>query len=292
MNTRKKTAAGRIGALLATLGMLVLSSGIALMVTASPASAENCDNSNEGCYWQSLPDEICEKDNSAAEGGAYTMPAPPEDRVWSKLIIKKGSGNIGVENQVFNNPVAAGTYTWQGFDPKQSGGWSHAILCSVPEQEEEEPQVTNASVTPVQPSCANGNVASYTTSGEHVTFGESAAPAPGTSIVVTATTVAGWEFDGGATEKAFPLDFAAAETPCTFVDPPKGEDPPTVVVDPPTVAVDPPSSTVVTPTVVNAGLGDLAGDVRAEQGLALVLAGMIMVMAAGGLGLVRVSGRI
>lgn len=284
MNTRRKTAAGRIAALLATLGMLALSSGLALMLTATSASAEAGPKPcTEGTGW-------IEVDVSAL---TFTYDAP-DDKLISEVCAKgpnehplffAGPFNPGLESYDFD----AADYGWLN-DNDQVQEISH-IGVRLVDPPEEEPLVTTASVTPVQPTCDNGNVAGYTTGGEHVTFGESAAPAPGTSIVVTATTEAGWEFEGGQTEKAFPLDFDVAETPCTFVDPPDGEDPPTVVVDPPTV-VDPPSSTVVTPTVVNAGLGDLAGDVRAEQGLALVLAGMIMVMAAGGLGLVRISGRI
>ena len=111
--------------------MLVMSSGAALMLTAPAANAVVGPNQPE--YWETLPGETCVKTDVGAEDGGVVVPSEPDGRDWSKLIIKKGSGNIGVENQVFNNPAVGQTFTWVGFDPKQSGGWSHYILCSVPE---------------------------------------------------------------------------------------------------------------------------------------------------------------
>jgi hypothetical protein len=67
---------------------------------------------------------------------------------------------------------------------------------------------------------------------------------------------------------------------CTSVSPP--------TVTPPTSATQDATDAVVTPTVVEAGLaGSVTEDLRARQGLALVVAGMVLLMAAGGLGLVR-----
>lgn len=220
MNTKNKLIARRATGLIGAAGTLVLSSGVALMVSAGPAAADA--GPNDAPYWQQLPGELCEKTDSGAEEGGYTVPAEPEGRDWSKLILKKGSGNIGEENQVFNNPVAGQTYTWQGFDDKQDGGWSHSILCSVPEPPAEEP----------------------------------------------------------------PAEQPPAEKP-PVVEPPVVEPP---VVDPPADVPPTTKTKVVTPTVVAAGLGDVA-DQRAEQGLALAAAGAAMVLGAGGLGLVKLGGR-
>jgi hypothetical protein len=65
------------------------------------------------------------------------------------------------------------------------------------------------------------------------------------------------------------------------VEPPVVEPP---VVEPPVVE---PSSETVTPTVVNAGLDVAAGDTRDQQGLALVVAGALMLAGACGLVLTR-----
>jgi hypothetical protein len=287
-NARGRLSARRAATFLAALGALVMSSGVALMVTATPAHATD---TNQASDWVTLPGEQCEKTDVSAESGGYTVPAEPEGRDWSKLIIKKGSGNIGVENQVFNNPVAGQTYTWQGFDDKQDGGWSHTILCSVPEPEEQ-PLVATASATPNTPTCQN-NVPSYTKSGTNIenTWQESAAPAFGTTITVTATAVAGAEFAGGATTKAIEVTFPAAATGCSVVETPSQVES-TVVVSPPKQKTHTKTKTkaAVTPTVVEAGLGGATVDnMRGEQGLALMVAGMLMLVGAGGLGL-RVRG--
>lgn len=222
MNTKNKLVARRIAGLVGAAGTLALSSGVALMVSAGPAAADA--GPNDAPYWQKLPGELCEKTDSGSEEGGYTVPAEPEGRDWSKLILKKGSGNIGEENQVFNNPVAGATYTWQGFDDKQDGGWSHSILCSVPEPVIEVPPAEEP-----------------------------------------------------------PAEQPPAEKP-PVVEPPVVEPP---VVEPP--AGEPSTkTTVVTPTVVAAGLGDVA-DLRAEHGLALAVAGAAMVLGAGGL--VQLGGR-
>jgi len=290
-NARGRFSARRAATFLAALGALVMSSGVAVMVTATPA---NATDTNQASAWETLPGEQCVKTDSGAESGGYTVPAEPDGRNWSKLIIKKGSGNIGVENQVFNNPVAGQTYTWQGFDDKQDGGWSHTILCSVPEPEEQ-PLVATASATPNTPTCAN-NVPSYTKSGTNIegTWQESAAPAFGTTITVTATAVAGAEFAGGSTTKAIDVTFPAAATGCgsttNQVSPPQTES--NVIVNPPhkTHTKTKAKAQAVTPTVVEAGLGSATVDnMRGEQGLALMVAGMMMLVGAGGLGL-RVRG--
>jgi hypothetical protein len=72
-------------------------------------------------------------------------------------------------------------------------------------------------------------------------------------------------------------------TGCTQVSPPVTES--QVVVNTPKTKSTKTKSTV-TPTVVEAGLvGTSAQDLRGEQGLALMVAGMVMLVAAGGLGL-------
>jgi hypothetical protein len=76
-------------------------------------------------------------------------------------------------------------------------------------------------------------------------------------------------------------------TGCTQVSPPTTEG--QVVVNAPKTKT-PKTTSTVTPTVVEAGLvGTSAQDLRGEQGLALMVAGMVMLVAAGGLGL-RVRG--
>lgn len=280
MRTKKNVAARRVATLVAALGMLAMSSGAVLMVTATSANADPISqpNSNHEDHWEVAEGEVCAKTDSGSETGGVLVPAPPADTVWSKLVIKKGSGNIGVENQVFNNPVPGQTYTWVGFEEAQSGGWSHYILCYVPIPE---PELIEVDVEFTEPTCENENEASYTVTGDtdNVTVDSNTPAEPGANVTVTVTAKDGFVFAGDETTYEESHLFAEAETPCDeVVEPP--------VVEPP--VVDPPDSTVATPTtpsVVSAGLATDVRDVRGEQGLVLLVAGMIMVVLAGGLGL-------
>ena len=91
-----------------------------LVASLGLSSTAFATDTNQPASWQQLPGELCEKiDSPGADGTGYTMPAEPAARDWSKLVIKKGSGANGAENQVFASPVAGSTYTWQATDPKK-----------------------------------------------------------------------------------------------------------------------------------------------------------------------------
>jgi hypothetical protein len=105
-------------------------------------------------------------------------------------------------------------------------------------------------------------------------------------VVVTPGTPAVYR-----TEYKFSFDHPAVTCDTTVVvNPPTDTNtPPTIVVSPPkahTPKAHTPAATVTTPTVVHAGLSGVSTqDLRGEQGLALMVAGMVMLVAAGGLGL-------
>lgn len=370
----KRPALRRLATFVATLGMLAMSSGVALMATATAAE----EGPNQEGYWETLPGEVCDKTDVGAESGGYLVPSAPEGMEWSKLIIKKGSGNIGVENQVFESPVAGEVYTWVGFDPKQSGGWSHTILCAVP-------LVATAEISVTQPSCANQNTPAIEFSGENVDFPfeVDGTVAPGETVTVTASASGGALFEGGGTTKVFDdVVFDDAEEDCDIVSPPEDVTPvapvfidpdcstePQVVLPEPTVVdeevpsklgavvmtadvdgvhyevsgdivaggtvevtasaiepavlaegsetfwthtfadvadctevlppgetptVTPPAvtPTVVTPTVVSAGLLPGSESVRGDRGLVLLATGMLLMLVAAGLGMVRPGGAV
>jgi hypothetical protein len=288
-----RVSARRVATFLAALGALVMSSGITLMVAATPANADA--GTNDASYWETLPGEQCVKTDVGAESGGYTVPAEPDGRDWSKLIIKKGSGNIGEENQVFNNPVAGQTYTWQGSDDKQDGGWSHTILCSVPEPEDQTP-----------PTCAEGT----DKAGQEIPEGQTAEefcnvdenPPP---VCDEGTDKAGQEIPEGQTAEEFCNVVVSPPAVCDQGTDKAGQEIPegqtaeefcddsvdsTVVVSPPHKTPTESHAAAVTPTVVEAGLASTTtNDLRGEQGLALMVAGMVMLVGAGGLGL-RVRG--
>jgi hypothetical protein len=126
------------------------------------------------------------------------------------------------------------------------------------------PGIVSASVAFTNPSCGNDNTASYKTNGENVTFAvTSGSASAGEHIEVTATADADFEFADHTTEKVFSHDYSDAVDTCSST-------------------VEPP---VIVPTVVGSGL--VAPDLRSEQGLALLVTGMVLMIIAGGLGLTR-----
>lgn len=276
----KRMTARRAATFLATLGALVMSSGIALVATATSANAVH----NEGhdpkivvCKYVSTPGE------SDLQGGGN----PVEPNLSSlKNAFDTDDWAAWLENPTF--PKAWGDAQGQSGGSIAIGFAGEGLDITDCPGYEPETVLATATVTPVQPSCENDNVASYTTGGANVSFSESAAPAPGASITVTATATGDAEFEGGGTTQDFPLVFNAAEADCdrVIVDPPGGETP-TVIVDPPAD-----KTPTVTPTVVSAGLGEVSSDLRGEQGLALIFAGMVLMVAAGGLGLRGRTSRI
>ncbi len=117
----------RAATALAAAGALVLSSGLVLM-TGSAASATD---TNQASTWQTLPGEQCTKvDDEGAESGGYTIASGPSPGyTYSKIILKKGSGDSQIEeNTVIPNPVKGVTY----YHATQRG-YSHVILCQVPD---------------------------------------------------------------------------------------------------------------------------------------------------------------
>jgi hypothetical protein len=244
----------RAATMVAALGMLVMSSGLALMLSATSADA-----------------------------------APADKIVVCKYVSTPGGelDHIVVVSESTLPDEFSGSFPFAWTDAHGGGGGSIAVRPAAEGEQakdvplgdcpsgEEEPDLATASVTFTDPSCGNGNVASYATSGDNVTF-DSPTAAAGAAITVTASATGGAEFSGGGTEATFDHTFSAAEVCDSVVEPPTGG------VNPPKK----PHTTTVTPTVVHAGLtGATVEDMRGEQGLALMFAGMLMLVVAGGLGM-------
>lgn len=247
----KRLTARRAATFLAALGALVMSSGVVLMATTTSANAAQGPS-------------ICHPVNGNGELG----------NGWNLISPDHASSHI-------DESLYPDGHYWK----HESKDGRHDVYAdeegNCPGDIVDVPDVATASVTFTDPSCDNGNVASFSTSGENVTFDDPTAT-PGEEITVTATADDDAEFDGGDSQMTFSHTFTAAED-CSTVTPP--------VVSPP--KVNPPKqhhTTTVTPTVVHAGLAGVSSeDMRGEQGLALMFAGMLMLVAAGGLGL-RVRG--
>jgi hypothetical protein len=121
-----------LAAVLAALAALMLAGGITLL-SAGSASADSDTNHED--TWETQTGEICQKFDQSAESGGFTIEdAPMAGYVYSKIIIKKGSGTSqGEENTVVDDPLTGQTY----FHASGSG-YSHVILCQVPGGGDEE----------------------------------------------------------------------------------------------------------------------------------------------------------
>jgi len=298
---KKRTSARRAATFLAALGALVMSSGVALMVTATSADAAAGHD----------PVGICHATSSDANPYVFIT----VDRDSARYVAHLAHHNTP-------NKTWQGAGTWDGAtheagDPKADiiEGIDGAptpvtkAYCNQPTGEVPPPDdlLATASVIFQDPSCANGNVAKYTTAGDHVTFDNPVA-APGATITVTATADEDASFADDSDQKSFGPHTFGPVVNCSSVEAPKvcppgsshaGQQIPagqteasfcpdkkTVVDAPKTKTKAVAETAAVTPTVVHAGLTSVSTkDMRGEQGLALMVSGMVMLAAAGGLGL-------
>jgi hypothetical protein len=285
-NVIRRAPARRAATFLAVLGALVMSSGVALMVAATPAGAAatkvpicHATSSDTNPYTFILVDDDSKKFE------AHLAHRDDPNKTW------KTDGSFGGVDHDADQPKPdiIGSYTDSDDVFHEMDGKVDSARCNANVEGPDE-ALTTAGVTFSDPNCANANVAGFSTSGEHVTFAiTEGSKTPGTAITVTATADDGFVFEGDTDELDFKHTYGAAEADCTKVAPPTTTTNPTTVVSPPKAETKT-ESTAVTPTVVSAGLaGASVEDVRGEQGLALMFAGMVMLVAAGGLGL-RVRG--
>jgi len=249
---KKRLSARRAATFLATLGVLVMSSGVALMAAATPANAIHAPGHNPKvvvCKYVSTPGGelshvVIVSENTLNSVDEYTPPADGD--FWTDA---QGGGGGSIALRYATDGEQASDIEASGECPEEGEG---PVLCpegsdnageEIPDGETEE-SFCNDPEEPVV--CPEG------------------------------TDNAGQEIPEGQTAEEF------CDEAVVIVDPPET---PTVIVDPPTTK----TPTVTTPTVVSAGLTDVAKDMRGEQGLALVFAGMLLLLGAGGLGL-RVRG--
>lgn len=198
-----RSGARRIAALLATLGLLVMSSGIALMVTATPAEATikvkvcHANNSDDN---GNNPYNYLELGLGGAAGHAVT------DR--SGGVAVKHWGSAGTWNGIWHNAGDERPDFIQGLDGNFTESWcenaAHAPV--------------TAEVDWTEPDCDNQNTAAWVGQGDNVTFAlTDGTPGPGETVEVTATAADGYHFAGGVKTKKFDHEFDKAED-CTAYD--------------------------------------------------------------------------
>lgn len=253
----RKISARRAATFLAALGALVMSSGVALMVTATSADAAPATKVVV-CKYVGIPggtlDHIVVVDDNSMPAG-FTGDFPYS---WTDAHGQTGQGSIAIR------------YADEGPPPELAKDIS---LSECPTNEEQ-PTLTTAVVTFTDPTCDTAADFSATSPNDGVDFGITGTPGPGNEMSITATAKQGFELSGDA---SWSHTFTVP-TGCSQVSPPL----------PPKkhhASTQSPTTVVSTPTVVHAGLAGATTDMRGEQGLALTFAGMLMLMAAGGLGL-------
>lgn len=263
---------------LVAVGVLLVSSGIALMATSTTATAVPTDNSG-----------VCGPlDSGKIDVTGHTTSLPvsaPEGKLIDGYCVKAGSENQGDGPRyvTVDPPTESVTITYLS-DGKAKEISHYSLSYTVLTTDD-----AVAAVSWVEPDCDNDNTVGYTRTADEfvVTWAVEGDWMPGGAVTVTATAAAGHAFAGAgdgdpsSATKVFPHEFGAAEENCT-VEPP--------VVEPPVVelpVVEPPGTTV-TPTVVSAGLaGDTTSAARDQLGLGLVVAGALLLAGAGGLRLTR-----
>lgn len=270
-----KRSLRRIATGLAAVGALALSSGVALLA-AAPA------------YAATISVNICHATSS--DTNPYVFITVDDDAANFEQQLSAHMAHRNAPNKIWKTDGVFGGVEHSAGDPKPDligdyetpDGWVildgdiTADTCDGVVEEIE----TTASVTFVDPNCENNNLASYETAGENVTFSLDGEVAPGESVTVTALVDDGYVFAGDLQSLDFGHTFAAEELDCEVVVEPPGEDP----VDPdPVDEVAGPVVPEVTPTVVSAGFAPAAGADLTGQASALLGAGLVLLVAAGGL---------
>lgn len=341
--TAKRPALRRLATFTAALGMLVMSSGVALMVTAAPANAANKVGICHATSSDTNPYVFISVDDDSAKLKGHLQHLTEPNKTWKS----DGTFNGDAHEAGDAKRDLIGSFTDdQGIFHLYDGDITAADCNGEVELE------ATADVDLTQPDCDNENVASFESIGENVElpFVADGPLTPGTTVTITATAVDGATFEGGDPTQEFEFVIDAAETDCDVVSPPEEVTPvapefvePTCENDAdvvaPTVegiqyeisgdtvpggtvevtasaiepfvladgaeafwtytfaevtdcnAVLPPAETpTVTPTVVSAGILPPVDDLRAEQGMALIVGGMLLMLLAGGLGMVRPGG--
>ncbi len=266
----KKRGLRRIATFTAALGMLVMSSGVALMVTSTPANAVadkvgicHATSSDSNPYVYIVVDV-----NSAKLHGHLMHRNSPNKR-W------KTDGWFSGVHHVANQPKPdlIGSFTDGNGVFHQYDGNITASSC------ENIPLVATASVTFTDPTCANQNDVDYSTSGTHVTFAiHSGSVAAGQDIVIRATADGGSEFAGGAGFLDFPHHFGDALNlegpPCVTEGPPNQVTPVAPTFTDPTCDT-PPSYTLPSEVVIPRKLAGPELETKDVDGVHYVVTGYL-----------------
>jgi LPXTG-motif cell wall-anchored protein len=231
-----------------------------ILLLQSTAGANPPPNTNEVAYWCGSSDLGVKYDNLTST--SFTVPDPPEGKVWTLLVLKAGSDE-SVEtgaNETFTDPVPGQTYS-------HSSGktLSHAILCfgiattttgasttqqSTTTQPSTTIATTTTAATTTQPSTtiATTTTAASTTIATTSTAATTTIPPTTTTLPRTTTTVADCGLCAGqfGTTTTIPATTTTVAATTTTVAPTTTVPPTTTVAPTTTIPVPAPTTLPVT----------------------------------------------
>src|SRR5690349_20960993 len=177
----------RLATFTAALGMLVMSSGAALMLTATPANAANKVGICHATSSDSNPYVFISVDDDSVKLKGHLQHREDPNKKW------KTDGTFeGVDHEDGDaKPDLIGSFTDDQGVFHEYDGEITAESCDG--DAEVEPAV--ADVEFVDPDCDNDNIASYSPEGEHVTFSLEGTVGANQVVTVTATADEGYSFD-------------------------------------------------------------------------------------------------
>lgn len=265
--------------LLAAIGLLLASSGVAVL--AGPTSADAPVHKSYVCKYVRKP-------------GAFELLQTGQNPIWvanESLLGHDGVVKVGdqfSDGQFLSVVIVANT---PQLDPEPG-------LSACPQLEPPPPtQVTASAPTFSEPTCAAPTASLQLPSTEGVTYTQSGTAAPGATVTVTATAQPGYALTG---QTVWEHTFASVPANCGQTLPPETTPPPQVSppqVSPPQVsppAASPPAGAPVTPAVVHAGYAGTPEQAplpsRGALGWGLLAAGALLLAAAGRRSRGRASG--
>ncbi len=272
----------RLATITAAAGMLVLSSGVALMVTATPANAANKVGICHATNSDSNPYVFISVDDDSVKLKGHLKHRSAPNKHWKS----DGTFNGDAHEDGDAKPDLIGSFTDDEGVFHEYDGVITEASCEdtvVPDAD-----VATAEVEYTEPTCENDNLATFEVTLDNATFSFTGDNTAGGTVTVTATATGTALFEETGTNT---LVF----DPHTYDDAKdlEGEEcgvttPPTETPNPP--VVEPPTSV---PTVVHAGLvDDIASATNTgSQGLALLIAGLVLMVIAGGFGVAGPIGR-
>lgn len=203
-NARGRTSGRRAAALLAALGALVMSSGVALMVTATPANAKTANPKVTFCHATGSDSNPYVKITTSVNGFYHSGHIDHSGDIYPAVTITKPNGDVvNVPQQGDQSILANG--------------------CEVPGSGQDGPALdATAAVDVTNPNCENDNTPDYAISGSHVTWVVSEEDlTPGGHVTVDFTTTEGHAFPNESSVKQIVANFGPAEEGCVVVEPPQ-----------------------------------------------------------------------